>query len=146
LAASYYRASAEAGHDWGEYNFGNMLFDGRGVPQDQPLALHWYLKAAHRGHARAMNLAARCLEEGWGCTRAPAEAMEWYRRSAQAGYFRAQFNYAAALAERGDGRAAAYWFEKAAASGDAAIRQSISRTLEHTHDDALMALRVRCGL
>ena len=31
-AAEQYHAAAQRGYDWGEYNFGNMLFDGRGVP------------------------------------------------------------------------------------------------------------------
>ena len=45
-AAAHYRASAEGGYDWGEYNFGHALFDGRGVPQDLDKALYWYLRAA----------------------------------------------------------------------------------------------------
>ena len=126
-AAVHYRRSAEAGHDWGEYNLGNLIFDGRGVPQNLELALQWYLRAARRGHGRAMNLAARCFEEGWGCARSPGEAAEWYRRSAETGYFRAQFNYAVLLAERGAAEAAAEWFGKAASSGDPGILRSIQR-------------------
>jgi TPR repeat protein len=55
-AAARYRSCAERGHDWGEYNIGNMLFDGRGVPRDLPLALCWYLRAASQGHGRAVNV------------------------------------------------------------------------------------------
>jgi TPR repeat protein len=145
-AAACYRSSAEAGHDWGEYNLGNMLFDGRGVPQDRALALQWYLRAAHRGHGRAMNLAARCFEEGWGCAKSPAEAAEWYRRSAETGYFRAQFNYAVLLAERGEGAAAAQWFEKALAAGDLGIETATLQLLAGAKDRALVALRDRLAL
>ena len=35
-AAPWYHRSADAGHGWGEYNYANLLFDGRGVPQDRP--------------------------------------------------------------------------------------------------------------
>jgi len=136
-AASHYRRSADAGHDWGEYNLGNLLFDGRGVPQDLEKALQWYLRAAHRGHGRAMNLAARCFEEGWGCARSRAEAAEWYRRSAETGYFRAQFNYAVLLAEQGAAEAAAGWFAKAAASGDAGILRAIEKLLTGSSHPAL---------
>jgi hypothetical protein len=139
----WYRSSGEAGHDWGEYNFGNMLFDGRGVARDVVMAMQWYLRAANKGHGRAMNLVARCLEEGWGCVKSPVEAADWYRRSAEAGYFRAQFNYAVLLAERGNPAAAADWFWEAAWSGDDAIRQTILSKLAETRDPELVALRER---
>ena len=142
-AAVQYRSSAEAGHDWGEYNFGNALFDGRGVPQDRAQALEWYLKAARRGHGRAMNLAARCFEEGWGCAKSPLEAAEWYRRSAETGYFRAQFNYAVLLVQLGEAAGAAEWFAKALDSGDEGVRKATLRALEAATDPALVALRER---
>jgi uncharacterized protein len=148
-AVAHYRSSAEAGHDWGEYNFGNMLFDGRGISQDLHQALQWYLRAACKGHGRAMNLAGRCFEEGWGCAKSLPEAAEWYRRSAETGYFRAQFNYAVVLAERGEGAAAALWFEKAAASGDVGIMRSIVRVLTGARHPALVVIqegiRQRCN-
>ena len=143
-AAAHYQRSADGGHDWGEYNLGNMLFDGRGVPQDLVKALQWYLRAARQGHGRAMNLAARCFEEGWGCVRSAAEAAHWYRRSAETGYFRAQFNYAVLLAEQGAAEAAAEWFTKAAASGDAGILRAIGKLLSRAHHPAL--IRVLNGL
>jgi hypothetical protein len=71
----------------------------------------------------------------------PAEAAEWYRRSAESGYFRAQFNYGVLLAQLGDGVAAAEWFSKALAAGDAGIQQAISRVLAGTRDPALAGLR-----
>ena len=142
-AAASYRASAEGGHDWGQYNFGNLLFDGRGAQRDRPQALRWYLRAACQGHARAMNLLGRCLEEGWGCGRRPDEALYWYGRSAAAGYFRAQFNYAALLAERGSPATAAQWFAQALAGGDAAMHRAIAITLAHATHPSLR--RARAG-
>jgi uncharacterized protein len=125
LAASHYRRSAEAGHDWGQYNLGHLLFDGRGVARDRRAALHWYLSAARAGHERAMNLVGRCLEEGWGCAPDVAQAAGWYARSAERGYARAQFNHALLLAQQGHAELAAEWFGKAALGGSAALRRAI---------------------
>ncbi len=142
-AAASYASAAAMGHDWGEYNLANLLFDGRGVAQNHEQALYWYLRAAQQGHGRAMNLAGRCLEEGWGCTRAPAEAAEWYRRSAESGYFRGQFNYALVLAQQGNGALAANWFWKAAEGGDDAMRRAIVAAVGGASDPALVDLRTR---
>ncbi|MGH7025183.1 MAG: tetratricopeptide repeat protein [Caulobacteraceae bacterium] len=114
--ARWYRASAEAGCAWGEYNLAGLLFDGRGVARDLEAAVALYARAAAKGHARAMNLLARCLEEGWGRARDPAAASQWYRRSAEAGYFRGQINHALVLAEQGRREEAAAWMETAARS------------------------------
>ena len=142
-AATSYRASAEGGHDWGQYNFGNLLFDGRGVAPDLPQALRWFLQAAAQGHGRAMNMVARCMEEGWGCSRSPEDAAYWYYQSARSGYFRGQFNHAVLLAERGLPDAAAEWFTKAAAGGDAKMRRTIAATLAPATHPALQAVRTR---
>lgn len=142
-AAASYRASAEGGHDWGQYNFGNLLFDGRGVATDQRQALRWYLRAASRGHGRAMNIVARCLEEGWGCHRSHDDAAYWYHQSALSGYFRGQFNHAVLLAERGLLQSAADWFWKAATGGDTQIRRTIAATLAAAAHPALRQVRAR---
>ena len=74
-AAERYRSSAEAGHDWGEYNFGNMVFDGRGVPQDRRQAWQFHLLPLNRDErglqmatcsedlVRSVNFSARKLDE-----------------------------------------------------------------------------------
>lgn len=142
-AASHYRSSALGGHDWGEYNFGNLLFDGRGIARDVPQALHWYLRAARQGHGRAMNLLGRCLDEGWGVPRSPDDAAYWYRRSAETGYFRGELNYALVLAEQGHGARAAEWFWKAAAGGDAATRRVIEVALAGSRDPTLIEVAER---
>jgi TPR repeat protein len=142
-AAHWYELSATRAHDWGQYNFGNMLFDGRGIPPDRRRALEWYRRAARQGHSRAMNIIGRCVEEGWGCRINPAEAFEWYRLSAEYGYFRGQFNYAAALAERGCVSEAAEWFWKAALSGDDPMRRTIVKVLEPARASALLEISSR---
>ncbi len=142
-AARHYRRSAEAGHDWGEYNLGNLLFDGRGVREDRAQALRWYLRSARQGHGRAMNLVGRCLEEGWGCVARPAEAAYWYRGAAESGYFRGQFNHALILLQSGSYAAAAQWLWKAALGGNAEIRAAIAGLLERVQAPELQALAGR---
>jgi hypothetical protein len=142
-AAVSYRASAEGGHDWGQYNLGNLLFDGRAVACDRPQALRWFLQAAAQEHGRAMNMVARCMEEGWGCTRSAEDAAYWYYQSARSGYFRGQFNHAVLLAERGLPEAAAEWFAKAAAGGDAKMHRTIAEALAPASHPALQAVRAR---
>lgn len=142
-AAASYHASARGRHDWGQYNYGNLLFDGSGVPRDRPQALRWYLRASSQGHGRAMNLLARCLEEGWGCRRDLREAAYWYERSARSGYFRGQFNYAVLLAQRGLADPAAEWFWHAAVNGDAKMREAIAAALAMAGAPALQRVRAR---
>ena len=46
-ARHWYRPSAYRGHDWGQYNFANMLFDGRGVDQRSRRGVALVLCAPH---------------------------------------------------------------------------------------------------
>jgi TPR repeat protein len=126
-AAVWYQRSALRGHDWGQYNYAHMLFDGLGgIVRDPQAALSWYLKAAEQGHGRAMNLVARCMEQGWGTSPNHCAAIHWFRRSAEAGYHRAQHNYASILAEQGDFAGAAMWLSKAAAQGHAPSAEALA--------------------
>lgn len=139
-AAAWYRRAADAGYDWGEYNYANLLFDGRGVDQDQAEACAWYAKAAAKGHARAMNLLARCCEEGWGVARDAGGARDWYRRSAEAGYFRAQYNHATLLAAEGRVEDAVLWFARALAGAPPEARESLAEALARHPAPAVAAL------
>ncbi len=58
-----------------------------------------------------MNLLGRCLEEGWAAIRTalPRRVVSALGRD---GYFRGEFNYASALAQRGQAAAAATWYLK----------------------------------
>ena len=75
--------AAEAGLDWSQYNYANLLATGRGVAEDQPQALTFYRLAAEQGHAKSMNLVGRYLEDGRFCQRDLEAAVDWYRRSAE---------------------------------------------------------------
>jgi TPR repeat protein len=131
-AEEHFRASADAGLDWAQYNLGHLLLDsGR---RDE--AFMRYMSAAAQGHVRAMNLVARCFEEGWGRPRDVAAARVWYRRSAEGGYFRGAYNYASLLAAEGRGDEARALLENALGDAPAETRVHIFKAL-----DALMSAR-----
>jgi TPR repeat protein len=77
---------------------GQILLDGQGIEQDQPLAFRWFEIAARRGHLMARNMLGRCLEHGWGCTADALLAARHYQMAAEAGLDWAMYNYANLLA------------------------------------------------
>jgi len=132
-AAEQFKLAAHGGLAWAQYNLGHMYLNGRGVARDWTRAHAYYFLAAAQQHPRAMNLLGRCCEEGWGTPGDIEAAAYWYRRSAEGGYFRGQYNWASVLLKSGRFDEAATWFERAALTGTAAVRQTI------------MALIVRVG-
>ncbi|MCZ8501185.1 tetratricopeptide repeat protein [Vibrio lentus] len=69
-----------------------MYEDGKGVPQDNKQAAHWYHKAAEQGYARAQTNLAVLYENGKGVPQDEKQAAHWYRKAAEQGYGRAQRN------------------------------------------------------
>ncbi|WP_166220494.1 tetratricopeptide repeat protein [Pseudomonas atagonensis] len=113
---------------------GQILLDGRGIAQDQPLALRWFGIAAGRGHLMARNMLGRCHEHGWGVAADASIAAQHYRIAAYAGQDWAMYNLANLLAT---GRGvevdhlqalALYW--RAAESGHAKSMNLLGRYLE----------------
>ncbi|WP_231949327.1 tetratricopeptide repeat protein [Herminiimonas arsenitoxidans] len=128
-AAHWYRSAAEAGLDWGMYNYANLLSRGRGVELNQELALDWYRKAAGMGHAKSLNLVGRYYEEGIVVEASRSTAFNYYRDSALAGDFRGQYSYACMLAERGRIDEATRWLEKIPATATIAFMNKIGNDL-----------------
>lgn len=77
---------------------GQILLDGQGIAQDQPLAVRWFEIAANGGHLMARNMLGRCHEHGWGCNANVSVAARHYRQAAEAGLDWAMYNYANLLA------------------------------------------------
>nr|WP_178125064.1 tetratricopeptide repeat protein [Pseudomonas sp. Fl4BN1] len=135
-AAGHYRLAAEAGLDWGLYNYANLLATGRGVEQNHSLALACYRRAAQLGHAKSMNLLGRYLEEGLVCPVDLEAARDWYRRSAEGGDFRGQFSHAAVLADAGRIDEAVEWLNRALAGGNLNfLRVACTALLNATHPE-----------
>jgi TPR repeat protein len=113
---------------------GQILLDGRGIAQDQPLAMRWFDIAARQGHLMARNMLGRCHEHGWGCTADAAVAAQHYRQAAEAGLDWAMYNYANLLATgRGVGEDQAQaldLYRRAAELGHAKSMNLVGRYLE----------------
>ncbi|MDT8907418.1 hypothetical protein SAMN03159376_00444 [Pseudomonas sp. NFACC09-4] len=113
---------------------GQILLDGRGIAQDQPLAVRWFGIAARRGHLMARNMLGRCHEHGWGCASDAATAAAHYRLAAEAGLDWAMYNYANLLATgRGvmqDQAQALALYRRAAELGHAKSMNLLGRYLE----------------
>jgi len=113
---------------------GQILLDGRGIAQDQTLALRWFAIAARQGHWMARNMLGRCHEHGWGCVANAAIAAQHYRIAADAGLDWAMYNLANLLATgRGvmvDQRQALALYQRAAEAGHAKSMNLLGRYLE----------------
>lgn len=113
---------------------GQILLDGQGIAQDQPLALRWFAIAANRGHLMARNMLGRCHEHGWGCAADASVAAQHYRAAAEAGLDWAMYNLANLLATgRGvtvDHQQALALYRRAAELGHAKSMNLLGRYLE----------------
>ncbi|MGH8384133.1 MAG: tetratricopeptide repeat protein [Pseudomonas sp.] len=113
---------------------GQILLDGQGIAQDQPLAVRWFDIAARRGHLMARNMLGRCHEHGWGGVADATLAAGHYRIAAQAGLDWAMYNYANLVATgRGvveDQAQALGFYQQAAELGHAKSMNLLGRYLE----------------
>jgi TPR repeat protein len=113
---------------------GQILLDGQGIAQDQPLALRWFEIAARSGHLMARNMLGRCHEHGWGCVANAAVAARHYRIALDGGLDWAMYNYANLLATgRGvveDQLQALGLYRRAAELGHAKSMNLLGRYLE----------------
>ena len=66
-------------------NLGFMYEQGRGVPQDDAEAAHWYATAAEQGLLPAEWNLAVAYEKGRGIPRDYKQARYWYEQGAHAG-------------------------------------------------------------
>lgn len=133
-AAQVIVAAAREGLVDAQALLGQILLDGNGIAQDQPLALRWFDIAARQGHLMARNMLGRCHEHGWGCVADAAMAARHYRIAAEAGLDWAMYNYANLLATgRGvaeDQSSALNLYRRAAELGHAKSMNLLGRYLE----------------
>ncbi|MDG4596580.1 MAG: tetratricopeptide repeat protein [Candidatus Contendobacter sp.] len=69
---------AEKGVPFAQFNLGVLYDQGKGVPQDNALAMQWYRKAAEQGLPQAQVNLAIMYEEGQGVPPDYAQAYFWY--------------------------------------------------------------------
>lgn len=133
-AAVCYKAAADAGLDWAQYNLANMLLGSTGIARSRPAAYAWYERAAAQGHAKSMNMLGRFHEEGWDRPRQPGLAETWYRRSAERGDYRGQFNLGSLLAQHGRRDEAAVWLGSALRNGSSDFLREAAAMLDKGGD------------
>lgn len=117
-----WRAAANRGEAWAQYNLGVCYDNGDGVEKDLREAVRWYRKSAEQGLVAAQCNLGVCYEFGNGVEKDLREAVRWYRRAAEQGDARAQNNLGWRY-KNGEGveknlEAAAMWWRKAAEQGD----------------------------
>jgi localization factor PodJL len=119
------RDAVAAGQPAAQYELAMRLFEGRGLPKDQPAAARWFESAASLGLAPAQYRLGSMYEKGIGVTRDPDAAKRWYLKAAQVGNARAAHNLAVMSAEPGGGEPnypeAVKWFRRA---GELGVRDS----------------------
>lgn len=122
--------AAEAGDPQAKFLLSELYAHGKGVAQDQAVALSWLTEAAEGGYAPACyNLGDRYLN-GLGVVADPAKAAFWWRRAAVQGLMLAQYNlgtlYYRGLGLPADPVQAAWWYRQAAAQGSRPARDALA--------------------
>lgn len=121
-AASWYEKSAAHEDPIGQYRYGLLLRDGKGVKRDQSRAFELFRASATKDVVDAQFAAGDALDRGVGVGRNRTEAARWYRPAAEHGNADAQFALGM-LYEKGDGverskDEAVRWLLKSVAQGN----------------------------
>jgi TPR repeat protein len=72
------RPMAEKGYAFAQFNMGVLYDQGKGVPQDNALAIQWYQKAAEQGLPQAQVNLGIMYQEGQGVKQDYIRAYFWY--------------------------------------------------------------------
>lgn len=139
-AVRCYRAAAELGHAWAQFNLACLMLREDGVPGELAEALGMLARSARRGNAKAMNMLGRCCEEGWRGAPKPAAARRWYLRAARGGCFRGAFHTARHLIATGDIDRAAFWLRKSVSMAPADFCEELGAMLANHSDERLRAI------
>jgi len=128
-ALAWTRRGAEEGDAAAQFDMGQRLRQGQGVPQDNAQATEWFRKAANQGHTAAQYNLGVMYASGRGVSQDQARAIEWFRKAADQGYASAQFSlglrYAKGEGVAQDSARAAGWFRKAGDQGNAGAQYSL---------------------
>ncbi len=113
--------SAVAGYPEAQTRVGDLLREGRDVPQNWTRAAYWYRQAADQGDGFAQGCVGLLYEHGDGVPQDDGEAITWYRKAADQGDSYAQYSLGIRY-RNGQGvpqnhDEAMEWFRKAADQG-----------------------------
>ena len=93
---------ATNGHMSAQFNIAVLHSRGEGVPQDQELAIKWYLRSAEQGHGDAQCALGQLHFDGIHVKQDYKEAMKWWDVAAQQGNPSAQYSIGR-MCESGEG-------------------------------------------
>ena len=112
-------AAAKAGDSEAQYDIAYRYEKGRGVEQDEEIALSWFRKAAEKGLDKAQYKLGMFYLDGIGVDPNPAKAQTWLGKAAVQGYPPAQYQLGKFYAanDHRDYERALNWLEKARTNG-----------------------------
>ena len=84
--AEHLKTRAEQDYARGGYVLRMMYKEGRGVPQDDQLAVQWFRKAAEQGQPVGGVALGEMYKQGRGVPRDDRLAVQWFRNVAEQGY------------------------------------------------------------
>ena len=76
---------AELNHIKSQYYLGRLYAEGKGVLQNNSIAVEWYRKAAKQGHPEAQQKLGAMYQRGLGVSRDYEEAEKWYLKAIERG-------------------------------------------------------------
>ncbi|MGN0884524.1 MAG: caspase family protein [Candidatus Spyradosoma sp.] len=85
-----WRAAANRGEAWAQYNLGLCYKFGNGVEKDLREAVRWFRRAAEQGDAQAQFNLGACYANGEGVEEDLFEAWHWFSLAADQGYSNAK--------------------------------------------------------
>ncbi len=135
IAAQAYRAAAEQGHAWANFNLAMLMLARDGAEGDSGEILALLVRSARRGNAKALSFIGQGCEEGWRGTPKPNTARRWYARGARRGCFRAAFNLARHLMDDGDADGAVRWLRRSVVAAPGSFCAELGAYLQD-HPDA----------
>lgn len=75
------KAAAEKGHKKAQYRVGLCYDKGRGVAEDDAMAVKWYQKSAAQDYAKAQYELAKCYVKGEGVAKDEVKAKSWLKKA-----------------------------------------------------------------
>ena len=79
---SWCRKAAKSGNAEAQYLFGMLVYDGRGVQQDNCVAMLWWMKAAEQNHAKALVMLGNLHRKGQCIAENYPKAIAYWKRAA----------------------------------------------------------------
>jgi len=128
------QAKAEKGDLIAQYALGKAYEGGKGITENDELAVKWYRKAAEQGNSDAQTRLGIMYRLGLGVPRDKEEAVRWYRKAAKQGNAQGMFNMGVSY-YNGDGvpsdpTAAYAWFLLAQEAGNPLAEDAVKRSSE----------------